>query len=62
MGDDRQYRVTTRERVTGGWTYQLFVIGEDDPLAFEGENKSYITQEEAERAGYEAVAAKRWLP
>ena len=43
MNDDRQYRVTTRERDTGGWMYQLFVIGADDPLAWESDGKSYRT-------------------
>jgi hypothetical protein len=38
--------------------YQLFVVG-GDPLLFEGSNESYPTQQEAERAGYEAVAAKQ---
>jgi hypothetical protein len=43
--------VTTHEQDTGGW-YQLFVIG-GNPLTWE------LTQHEAERAGHEAIAAKR---
>jgi hypothetical protein len=58
MNDDRQYRVTTRERDTGGWMYQLFLIG-GNPLTWESDNKDYVTQHEAERAGHEAIAAKR---
>ncbi len=61
MSDDRQYKVTTRRRGSGGgWMYQLFIVG-GDPLAFDSDNKSYTTQQEAERAGYEAVAAKQRL-
>jgi hypothetical protein len=58
MNGDRQYRVTTRERDTGGWMYQLFTIG-GNPLTWESDNKDYLTQHEAERAGHEAIAAKR---
>jgi hypothetical protein len=60
MSDERQYEVKTRERDAGGWMYQLFVIGADDPLAWESDGKSYRTQQDAERAGHLAVAAKLW--
>ena len=46
------------ERDTGGWMYQLFIIG-GNPLTWESDNRDYLTQHEAERAGHEAIAAKR---
>ena len=38
--------------------YQLFIIG-GNPLTWESDNRDYLTQHEAERAGHEAIAAKR---
>jgi hypothetical protein len=43
MSGERQYEVKTRERDAGGWMYQLFAIGADDPLAWESDGKSYRT-------------------
>jgi hypothetical protein len=59
MTNTARYRVVTRQRDTGtgGWTYQIFVVG-GDPMAFESTNESYPTQADAERAGWEAVAIK----
>jgi hypothetical protein len=48
-------RVRTRPR-GNGWTFELFT--DDDPLTFiEGDLRTFATQQEAERAGYEAREA-----
>jgi hypothetical protein len=39
-----------------GWEFRLFT-DEKDPLKFEGDHRAYHTLLEAERAGYEAMAA-----
>jgi hypothetical protein len=53
---DEKYEVQLIEQPTGRWVYRLVVA--NDPSAWESDAKSYLTREDADRAGRLAVAAR----
>ena len=57
MNDVPKYEVRAIEQPSGRWVFRLVAIGAD-PSTWESDGKSYLTQQDAERAGYLAVAAK----
>jgi hypothetical protein len=57
-GMDEKYEVQLIEQPTGRWVYRLVVVGSDDPSAWESDANSYLTREDAERAGRLALAAR----
>jgi hypothetical protein len=52
------YEVQLIEQPAGRWIYRLVVVGADDLSTWESDAESYLTREDAERAGRLAVAAK----
>jgi predicted ATPase len=56
-----QFRVAVRAREGGRYTYQIFTVA-GEPRTFRSDSKSYATPDEAERAGYEAVAVLKGSP
>jgi predicted ATPase len=57
----QRFRVAVRARESGRYTYQIFTIA-GEPRTFRSDNQSYDTPDEAERAGYEAVAVLKVQP
>jgi hypothetical protein len=55
---DEKYEVQLIDQPNGRWVYRLVVAGADDPSAWESDAKSYLTREDADRAGRLAVAAR----
>jgi hypothetical protein len=57
-GMNDHYEVQLIEQPAGRWIYRLVVVGADDLSTWESDAESYLTREDAERAGRLAVAAK----
>jgi hypothetical protein len=53
---DTKLRVAIRARDRGGYMYQIFSLA-GEPRTVWSDEKSYPSPEEAERAGYKAIAA-----
>jgi hypothetical protein len=51
----KRFKVAVRARDSGRYMYQIFTVA-GEPRTFRSDSKSYATPDEAERAGYEAVA------
>ena len=58
---NNQFRVAVRAQDSGRYTYQIFTVA-GEPRTFRSDSKSYATPDEAERAGYEAVAVLKGSP
>ena len=57
----KRFRVAVRARDGGKYMYQIFTVAAE-PRTFRSDNESYATPDEAERAGYEAVAVLQGQP
>jgi hypothetical protein len=58
---DLKFRVAVRARDGGRYMYQIFTLA-GEPRTFRSDNKSYASPQEAEKAGYEAVAVLMGRP
>jgi hypothetical protein len=58
MGE-KLFRVIIRAREDGGYRYQIFAVGGFDPRPSQSDNVTYVTREDAERAGQAAAAVLR---
>jgi hypothetical protein len=56
MGENKLLRVIVRAREDGGYRYQIFTVGSTDPRPSQSDNVTYVTREDAERAGQVAAA------
>jgi hypothetical protein len=56
-----EIRVAVRARHGGRYMYQIFTVA-GEPRTLRSDSKSYASPAEAERAGYEAVAALNGRP
>jgi hypothetical protein len=54
-----EYEIQIIEQPGGRWIYRLVVAKAADPSAWESNGKSYLTRDDAERAGRLALTAKR---
>jgi hypothetical protein len=52
---DRRFKVAVRAREGGRYNYEIFTVAAE-PQTLQGEDKTYASPQEAERAGYEALA------
>jgi hypothetical protein len=52
---ESKFRVAVRARDGGKYIYQIFTVA-GEPQTFQGDNKSYASPQQAEQAGYDAVA------
>jgi hypothetical protein len=55
------FKVAVRARIGGGYTYQIFAVA-GEPRTLQINDKGFTSPEEAERAGYEALALTRQSP
>jgi hypothetical protein len=58
---DLRFRVAVRARDGGRYVYQIFTVA-GEPRTFRCDDKSYASPQEAEKAGYEAVAVLTGRP
>jgi hypothetical protein len=56
-----KFRVAVRARDNGQYMYQIFTLA-GEPRTFQSDNRGYATPEEAERAGYDAIAVLKRQP
>ena len=57
---DQRFRVAVRAQDGGSYSYQIFTMA-GEPRTLQSNDQSYPTPEDAERAGYEAVAVLNGL-
>jgi predicted ATPase len=57
---NKKFRVAVRAQNGGNYNYQIFTVA-GEPQTLQSDNQSYATPEDAERAGYEAVAVLNGL-
>ena len=57
---DQRFRVAVRAQDGGSYSYQIFTMA-GEPRTLQTDDQSYATPEDAERAGYEAVAVLNLL-
>jgi hypothetical protein len=53
-----QFQVAVRATADGRFTFQIFTVS-GEPRALRADGRHYATPNDAARAGYEAIAAKR---